>query len=50
MSKTLDEIKAMVDAIEDDDPVREILTALVEKVEELEERVSAPPVKPGKKP
>lgn len=52
--KTLEE---KIDDIEHDDPVKEIFEMMLERIEkllartnELEERIAAPPVKPGKRP
>lgn len=45
-----DTLEKMIEAIENDDPVKEIFELMLARIKELEERVAAPPVKPGKRP
>lgn len=45
----MDDLKDKIAALEDED-LRVILEALLERIEELEERQSAPPIKMGIRP
>jgi hypothetical protein len=45
-----DLIEKKLDTLPDEDPVRDILEWMLERLKELEERVAAPPVKPAKRP
>lgn len=43
-------IEEKIAALDEDDPVREVIELLWERIKELEERQKAPPVPVGKRP
>ena len=45
-----DTLEKMIEAIENDDPVKEIFELMLARIKALETRIAEPPVKPGKRP
>jgi hypothetical protein len=44
-----DQIEPKIAAVHEENPIREVLELLLERIKALEERVSAPPIKQGKR-
>lgn len=49
MAATDETLEEKIDAIENDDPVKEIFELMLKRIKELEEKVQAPPIRQGKK-
>ena len=43
-------IEEKIAALDEDDPVREVIELLWERIKELEDRIKAPPIPVGKRP